>query len=63
MKERRLSGVHVEFEPADRSVGIMGESFAAWAEFADGKNTGPWCDLTDCMTWETFYRLQDERDE
>jgi len=54
---RRFSGVHIEYEPADRSVGIMGETFAAWPEFADGKNEGPLCELTNYMTWE--FRWED----
>lgn len=49
---RRFAGVHVSFEPADRGVGIMGESFAAWPVYADGKNDGPWCELLDCATGE-----------
>lgn len=48
----RFSGVHVTFEPADRSVGIMAESFAAWPVYSDGKDEGPWCELVDCATRE-----------
>jgi hypothetical protein len=49
---RRFIGVHVQFEPADRSVGLMGESFHAWPVFSDGKDEGPWCELVDCATGE-----------
>jgi hypothetical protein len=52
MKERRFVGVEVQFEPADRSVGIMAEAFVAWPTFSDGKDEGPWCELLDCMTGE-----------
>jgi hypothetical protein len=51
-RPRRFAGVHVTFEPADRSVGIMGESFSAWPVYADGKGDGPWCELLDCATGE-----------
>ena len=56
MTYRRFAGVHLTFEPADRGVGIMAESFAAWPVYSDGKNDGPWCELLDCATgavrWE-----------
>lgn len=51
-RHRRLAGVRVTYEPADRGVGIMGESFAAWPVYADGRSEGPWCELLDCATGE-----------
>jgi hypothetical protein len=57
---RRFAGVHVTVEPADRSVGIMAESFAAWPIYSDDKNDeGPWCELLDCATGEVRWEDSD----
>lgn len=50
---RNFTGVHIQFEPADRSVGIMAESFSAWPLYGGkAEDTGPWCELVDVATGE-----------
>ena len=56
----RFIGVHINFEPADRSVGIMGESFAAWPLYSDDKGD-EWCELVDVATWEFCWESDGEQ--
>lgn len=53
----RLTGVKIQFEPSDHSVGIMSETFAAWATFSNDKDQGLWCELVDMITWK--FRWED----